>query len=137
GLDYNAPTFSMDGRSLLISSTRNPPRACIIGLRKAITVFFAGMRDWQLYHSPPLPSRHVYRVVESVAARQDGVALCGRKNRWRKLSLDSDGKLRISNLASPGPALNRQSFSGQYNKTKHGCSLQTIRYPDGSRVFLD
>jgi hypothetical protein len=138
GLDYNAPTFSADGRALLISSTRNPPRACIIGLRKAITVdIIKGLRDWQLYHNPPLPSRNVYRIVESVAARQDGVALCGRKNRWRKLSLDSDGKLRISDLASPGPASSRQSFSGQYNKTKHGCSLQTIRYPDGSRIFLD
>ena len=140
-LDYYSPRFSVDGQSLYVPVTKKAPNQktdhCIIGLGQEITLDFMRIQDWELHQSPKLPSRNLYRIVESVAARQDGVALCGRKNRWRKLSLESDGKLRISDVASHGPASHRQSFSGQYTGTNHGCSLQKIQYPNGSRIFLD
>ena len=87
---------------------------------------------------PPLPTHNFYRVVESLTTIPEGLALCGRKNRWRKLALDANGKLRIGELPERDNHLwMKIAFDVAGQPASHGCLLQTAQWPNGTRVFLD
>jgi hypothetical protein len=83
----------------------------------------------------------MYRIFESVARLNDGIALCGRKERWRKLSVGTHESLRITELASPridlGATFASASFGEPSRITDHGCTLQCATFPGGSKVLLD
>ncbi|MGC3961066.1 MAG: hypothetical protein QM813_24990 [Verrucomicrobiota bacterium] len=88
--------------------------------------------------TPGLPVWNVFRVVESLARLDDGLAICGRRGRWRKLTLDSDAKLKITELRERGSELlSKVSFTGQPKPTQQICTLQTAEWPCGSKAFLD
>jgi hypothetical protein len=88
---------------------------------------------------PTLPNWNRFRAVESIARLRDGIALCGRKQRWRKLTLTGQGKLQIGPL--PAHEQNELQaklvFSGQPKSTRRGCTLHCAEFPDGSKAFLD
>jgi len=106
-------------------------------------VFDLEQRSWlENYHSempldrnPPFPTWNVFRVIESFALTGDQIAVCGRKNRWRKLALGEDGKIRISPM--PSIDSNPPAMFAAPQKTKHGCTLQPAQLAGGSKVFLD
>jgi hypothetical protein len=140
-LDFSSAQVSRDGHQLLLPSSRrsihNYPLACLIGLKPDLAAEFVRPSAALMNRCPALPTWNLYRVVESVGRLPDGVALCGRKNRWRKLGLDENGKLRIMPIPAKPEVMVEQPFTGQPRKTKHGCTLQAAQFPDGSKVFLD
>jgi len=89
---------------------------------------------------PSMPVWNLFRTVESIARLRDGLAICGRKNRWRKLTLNGQSKkLQIQEL--PAHEQNelqaKLSFAKQARPAKRGCTLQIAECSAGSRVFLD
>ena len=79
---------------------------------------------------------NVYRAVESVAILNDGIAICGKKNRWRKLSLNAQGSLRITSMLPNDPGVSGKQF-GPSRKTNYGCTLKIAEFDNGGKVFLD
>ncbi len=88
---------------------------------------------------PPLPDWMVFRFVESIARFGDGLAFCGRKSRWRRITMTGDPTLAIYELP-PYEKLelkDKVSFASESRPTGQGCSLQTATWPCGSKAFLD
>jgi hypothetical protein len=83
---------------------------------------------------PPFPACNIYRAIESVALYQDGVAICGRKFRWRKLALDQKGKLRIMDLP-PTCGVSSEPTFGQPRNAKD-CVIRTVNLAHG-KIFFD
>jgi hypothetical protein len=92
---------------------------------------------------PALPVWNLYRVVETIAALPDGLAICGRKNRWRKISLSKHGTIRISEFGVPplggSGAMPPEGGTPDFRplQTRCGCTLHVAKWPNGSKVFLD
>ncbi|MEW6158745.1 MAG: hypothetical protein AB1813_15070 [Verrucomicrobiota bacterium] len=87
---------------------------------------------------PRLPTRNVYRHFDGMAIMPDGLALRGRKHRWRKLGLGSKADLRLQDIPDTeitAPMI--LPFSQTPRRTAHGCTLQTAQWPSGSKAFLD
>ena len=99
------------------------------------------LRDPPTALDPPplLPGWTIFRIVESIARLADGMAFCGRKNRWRKITLTGQRTLAITDL----PAHERTElrdivpFGFESKPTGLGCTLQTATWTCGSTVFLD
>ncbi len=141
-LDFEAVRVSRDGHRLLVPSNRH-------GVHKNRTLFLLDLdqsgkmeyvRDtgFWLDRCPSLPTWNLYRVIEAIALQGDGLMLVGRKGCRRKLQL-VHGKLRIalspptSNSLPEGLSV----FIESPRKTSHGCTLQSLVFPNGGRVFLD
>jgi hypothetical protein len=139
-LDFGSAQVSRDGSTLLLPTARTGPDGrplgCLFDLDQK-KVNYARLSSSPLERNPPLPVWNIFRIVEALARLDDGVALRGRKDRWRKLGLDEQGNLRITPLPPGGRAWGEQPFSQQPRKTKHGCTLQQAQFPNGSKVFLD
>jgi hypothetical protein len=139
-LDFNSTLISRMGHQLYVATTRKdkPEHGCLFGIESTITVDFGSSSNFTPDYHPPLPIWNIYRIVESVARLPDGIVLRGRKNRYRKLALDKNGKLRITemNPAEPVPT-ESLPFDQPPRKTRHGCMLQTAQFPNGSKIFLD
>ncbi len=92
-----------------------------------------------LNSSPSLPTWNLFRVIESVARVNDGIALCGRKNRWRIIVLTSQNTLGIRDYLphENSKLLNKISFVPIVRPAKLGCTLQLAEWPNGSKAFLD
>lgn len=142
-LNFGSVRVSKDGHRLaMFGPARSPGPARIIIGRSLAGVFDLAQKSWlDARHSflkfnqhPPLPTWNVYRSIESIALYQDGVALCGRKARWRKLALDENGMLRILDLP-PGPP--SQPMFGPPRKTKDGCFLRVANWGAKNKIFLD
>ncbi len=88
-----------------------------------------------LDQAPILPYRNLYRVVEFVAPVPDGLAFCGRKNTWRKISLDAERRLVIGKDEDLR-AEQKISLVGPIRKMD-GCTLESAHGPNGGTVFLD
>jgi hypothetical protein len=88
---------------------------------------------------PPLPAWAVFRIVESIAPLRDGIAFCGRKGRWRRITLTGQGTLAVAELPAHEQAelRNKLSFSSELKPTQEGCTLQIATWPCGSKAFLD
>jgi hypothetical protein len=100
-------------------------------------------QDWSVSSTlapvPEMPFCNLYRIVESIARVPQGLAFCGRKNRWRKLGLNKEGKLQIGPIG-PEEGSEPQSkscFSTHAKPTGRGCSLQLAEWPCGSKAYLD
>jgi hypothetical protein len=88
--------------------------------------------------APVLPTWNLYRTMESVARLPDGIAFCGRKNRWRKITLDANRKLKIQDLPARDSHLwQKVTFPERVTKTRFGCTLRVAEWPNGSKAFLD
>lgn len=88
---------------------------------------------------PGMPCWNMYRVIESAARLGSALVLGGRNNRFRRLILNARKTLQIFEIPA-GEKMELQgkaAFSTPASKTRHGCSLQTIQYPCGSKLFLD
>lgn len=86
----------------------------------------------------PFPIWNLFRVVESLARVNDGLAICGRRGKWRKLTLGADGKLRLASLSERGNELwQKVTFTGQAKPTRQLCLLQNVAWPGGSTAWLD
>jgi hypothetical protein len=140
-LDFNYPGVSKDGARLFVPRKRKSATSnslgCLFGLQQESAAEFLGPANSLVDAGPPMPTWNIYRIVEAIAALPEGLALCGRKQVWRKLALDPGGKLRITLTSAPGADLLPQAFTGQFRKTKHGCSLQELELASGSKIFLD
>jgi hypothetical protein len=138
---FTSVKVSRDGHQLLLASAtpaeNGTPCRYVFGFREEVSIH-AVKPGYSLFERvPPLPAWNLYRIIESVGRLEDGVALCGRKNRWRKLRLDENGLLRIvpaSGVVITGAEI---EFPEQPRKTRHGCALLVAQYPNGSRIFLD
>ncbi|HLX69895.1 MAG TPA: hypothetical protein VKV04_09745 [Verrucomicrobiae bacterium] len=78
-------------------------------------------------------------MIEAVGWTPNVVALRGRKERWRFVQFDKNENLRVCNQAEfnfTGAIRNRQNFKAP-RQTRHGCTLATASYPNGSKVYLD
>jgi len=69
----------------------------------------------------------------------DGLAICGRKKRWRKLTLHGRGALYIGEMPTHEKTelLAGPSFSAEPKPTRQGCLLQVAEWPGGSKAYLD
>jgi len=92
-----------------------------------------------LDNPPPLPLWNLFRVAESIACLNDGLAICGRRGRWRKLTLNGQNTLNIRELPAheKDQLLNKIPFATQSKATLHGCQLQLAEWPSGSKAYLD
>ena len=142
-LDYGAAQVSRDGHVLFVPSRKkggdNKPVGCLLRLQDKPTIEEIRNASYRLDPAPPLPTWNVYRLVESIARLKDGLAICGRRNRWRKISLNAGNRLCISDLPLHEKAnlLNLVSFTQQEKPTGCGCSLQSVHWPSGSQAVLD
>jgi hypothetical protein len=133
--------ISRDGRSVYVgfdSLNWHRVKSLVSGEVRAVDVRLA--RKPLLDESPPLPTWNLYRVIEAIACLPDrtGLALRGRKGRWRKLGLATNGTIRIFDLPpSETTGLEAIQFGCDYKIVRHGCSLQLAQWPNGNRAFLD
>lgn len=104
-----------------------------------VTSFLPEHEKYQPLDLPPaFPTWNLYRVVESVAPLPDGLAIRGRKNVWRKLTLDAHDRLHIGDLRERTHHLgDERTFAAQITPPRSGCTLQVAELPNGARVFLD
>jgi hypothetical protein len=89
--------------------------------------------------SPPLPVWNLFRVAESIARLNDGVAICGLKKRWRMLTLNGRNQLNIGELPAheQSQLLNQIHFTTRLKPNQLGCLLQLAEWPGGSKAYLD
>lgn len=106
---------------------------------KSTSIPASPQQNVELEYYPGMPQWNIYRVIESVGRLRDGLAIFGRKDRGRKLTLNGENKLQIVDI--PGlekhEIQDKLAFSDPPIKTAQGCTLQSIQYPSGSKVFLD
>ncbi len=134
-----AVSVSRDGNRLHIGMP-DPPWDCLFDLQTG-----QAKNNPQLLHPeltldplPRLPTWNLYSLIESIARLPVGIALCGRKGRWRKLSLHTNGKIRIAPLPTNETVPSeRASLPALPKPNRHGCLLQVARWPGGSQAFLD
>jgi hypothetical protein len=65
----------------------------------------------------------------------EGLALRGRREHWRKLVLNQHGKLEIQEC--PNIHSGVMLFAHCPLPAPFGCSLQVIKWPSGSKTWLD
>jgi hypothetical protein len=142
-LDFGSARISRDGHLLFVPVTNKgghpKPVGYLIGLKHELTADPVGNASYQLDPSPPLPAWSVYRLVESIARLPDGLAICGPRNRWCKISLNAGNRLSIAILPlhELDNLRDRVSFTQQRKPAGHGGSLQSAHWPSGSNAFLD
>jgi hypothetical protein len=141
GLNFARAEISRDGSRIWVPSTKlapdNSQLGCQFDLDRAIPERV--LRFTRKLHEKHIstPTWNLYRIVECVVRYQDGIALQGRNNRWRKLGLDEKGILRITSLGAPNQVAHESMFNEPSQKTRFGCSLQAARFDGGSRIYLD
>lgn len=141
-LNFNVPRISRDGNQILVGRPTPPAGGRALGrlydlerMSKKDNVPFS-LRSLNL--PPPLPCRNIYRFVESVVRVPEGLALRGRKKRWRKLVLGPLGKLCILPAPNLGDLPAEPLFNGLPREIKSaGVWLQTGQLSNGTTVFLD
>lgn len=136
GID--AAHVSRDGHRVLLQ-IRDPQWSCIMDLKSGRAEPPHRGRMIDLNVVPPLPIRNLFRVIDCIAPLPDGIALRGRKGRWRTITLDSGNRERM-HLRDAGLGLGTpvgMPFPDQPVHTDHACTLRAAKWPNGSRVFLD
>lgn len=143
-LQFSYVLISKSGDRLAVSSRPGLDHMAPPGLAQMFDL--TDGRTWALREfpprdfkdAPPLPVWNLFRVVEAIARLPDGIAICGRKNRWRKLGLDPHGMVRIGELTSDYVEYwKKAAFATPAKPTRHGCSLQLAEWPCGSKAFVD
>jgi len=143
GLDFRIAHVARSGHRLWVPAAprhqAGAPTGCVFDLtRKQCQILHRSGPD--VAEVPPaLPVWNLLRVVESIARLKDGLAICGRKNRWRKIRLSTQGGLVIVDLPphETEELIDRISFGTQVEAASRGCTLQAAEWPCGSKAFLD
>ena len=136
GLDVTTARLSKDGNQLFVPGAAK--NGVLLGIKDEITFDSGPGAAYRFDSAPPLPTWNLHRVIESISILPDGLAFCGRRNRWHKVKLESAGRLRIGELPeSDKPHLQKVTFSTRPKPTHHGCALRTAEWPNGDRAFLD
>jgi hypothetical protein len=88
--------------------------------------------------APPIPSWNLYRATEMVSVLPGSLAICGRSQRWRKLSLTNQ-KIEIVDVTPEEQERlsERITLGKPVKQDSHGCFLRTAEWPNGSRVMFD
>jgi hypothetical protein len=141
-MNFRTIRVSRNGQQLLVRTSggdvqQNRLRFCLIDLEKSPKNSSIQFSHAFADRPPTIPTWNIYRVIDSVAVLKDGVGLCGRKVRWRKLWLDDQGKLRIIQLAPSSSSRAPDCIFKPPQQTKHGCTLQVAEIAGGSKLFLD
>jgi hypothetical protein len=85
-----------------------------------------------------LPHWNLYRLFQAIAPLEDGIALCGRRGRWLKISLSSDDSLRIGEISADENEFHKKSiFAPLPDCAIPGLSLQVAQWDGESKAFLD
>jgi MoxR-vWA-beta-propeller ternary system domain bpX1 len=116
----------------------NPRRSVLIDLRTGGSQerHFHGAPEDILDPPPLFPTWNVLRVINAIAALPgEGLAICGRKDQWRKIILNQHGRLEILNC--PRVYSGVLPFSIHPVPARLGCSLQVAKWPGGSAAWLD
>ena len=89
--------------------------------------------------SPPMPSWNLYRSFDALAiAPGELIQLRSRKGTWRAISLEENTRLRLVECRVPHPEITHAFQPACADAFRvHGCSLEAVDFPSGSRVFLD
>jgi hypothetical protein len=140
-LNFAGARISRDGHRLVVPWVPGVPRADggrFYDLEKEPQFIPCRPSAVNLERNPGFPTWNIYRSIESVAAGEGGVLMGTRKNRWWRLVLEGDAKMRI--LHQPAAEIggrNVQSFPAQRPKTRYGCTLCSVQLANGAKVFLD
>jgi hypothetical protein len=86
---------------------------------------------------PRLPTWNLYQSIGSIAVLNDGIALRGRKQRWRKITLSQTDSIHMVDLPAGSELRQTVEFNPKAKSTQYGCSLQLAEWPNGSRAWLD
>jgi hypothetical protein len=141
GLELESIRVSRDGHSVYMgfdSLNWHQVNNLVSGERRPVDLRFE--RQPLLDVPPPLPTWNLYRAVEAIACLPDGngLAFWGRKGRWRKLGLATNGTIRITELPpSDAAGLAVVRFGSAFRLPLLGCSFQIAQWPNGNRAFLD
>ncbi|HUA37785.1 MAG TPA: hypothetical protein VMA35_05220 [Candidatus Sulfopaludibacter sp.] len=140
-LDFNQGRISIDGDQLLVPGT-NPttkkPLALVYSISERTAKFDIVGLPWRFFNRPPaFPTWNIYRAIESVGLFQNTVELFGRNARWRKLTLNENGRLCIQDLPSIGSAVSPKPIFGPARQAKDGCVLRVAELEGGSKMYLD
>jgi hypothetical protein len=132
---------SLDGHRVF-AATLVPKWACVLDLQTGeIRDRPVRQQHWvpdMLDPPPTLPNWNLYRVIELLGRCGESLAFCGRKGRWRWITLDGarivirDADLPGVNVTWPG-----LPFSPMPIPPNLGCTLQVAEWPNGSKAFLD
>jgi hypothetical protein len=132
---------SLDGHRVF-AATLVPKWACVLDLQTGqVQDRPVRQQHWvpdMLDPPPTLPNWNLYRVIDLLGHCGDSIAFCGRKGRWRWITLER-GRIIIRDADSPGidvtwPGL---PFSLLPTPPAPGCTLQVAEWPNGSQAFLD
>lgn len=130
--------ISRDGNRIYYS-VQHPDWRRTKDLQSGAVIELPKSRRVDLNSPPPLPNWNLYRVIEAVGWVPSVVALRGRKERWRFVQFDKNENLRICNQSEfsfTGVIRNRENFKAPL-QTRHGCTVATASYTNGSKVYLD
>lgn len=128
---------SRDGQRLFMNTAG--PLGCLLTLGENDSVSFNLCPASRLDPPPALPSRNIFRAVDTVAPVRDGLAFRGRKGRWRKVTLGRHRKLQVVELtAHEASGISPQaSFEENAHPAGNGVTLRCAAWPGGSKAFLD
>jgi hypothetical protein len=134
----NAIRISRDGQQILASVADDWVRLkdLVTGIVTQIPPH--AFKAVNLNPAPPIPSWNLYRATEMISVLPAGLAICGRSQRWRKLSR-MDHKIEIVDLTpeEQGRLLEKIPLGKPVKLESHGCFLRTAEWPNGSRVMFD
>jgi hypothetical protein len=135
---------SLDGHRVF-AATLVPKWACVLDLQTGqVQDRPVRQQHWvpdMLDPPPTLPNWNLYRVLDLLGHRNDSLAFCGRKGRWRQITFAGeriiirDADWQGTNVSWPGSSA--LSFSLSPTPPGLGCTLQVAEWPSGSKAFLD
>jgi len=134
----NALRISRDGHRILASVADDWVRLKDLPTGIVTQIPPHAFKAVNLNPAPPIPGWNLYRATEMVSVLPAGLAICGRSQRWRKLTL-TDHKIVIVDIAPEEPARlsEKISLGRPVKQDSHGCFLRTAEWPNGSRVMFD
>jgi hypothetical protein len=134
----NAIRVSRDGQRILASVADDWVRLKDLPTGIVTQIPPHAFKAVNLNPAPPLPGWNLYRATEMISVLPAGLAICGRSQRWRRLSL-TDRKIVIVDITPEEQAhLSEKITLGRpVKQDSHGCFLRTAEWPNGSRVMFD
>jgi hypothetical protein len=134
----NAIRISRDGHRILASVSDDWVRLKDLSLGTVTQVPPHAFKAYNLNPLPPVPSWNLYRATETISLLPDGLAICGRSNRWRKLTL-TNHKIVVMDISAGEEARlsERITLGRPVRHDSVGGFLRTAQWPNGSRVMFD
>src|SRR5437879_2212033 len=95
GMNFRQVRVSRDGHRLFIPASHTNS-GYLYNLKEKKFFDLSEIPRPELDASPRLPNWNLYRVFQSIAVSEEGIALCGRKGQWRKFVFFANKGIRIS-----------------------------------------